>query len=208
MGIPLRPDVGALAAMQRRSFNRAVAALAMTTSRGRTSTGPRAEEVLRANWRDDSDAERILRAASSPLTTSGFVAIQSTKVLPQLGPDCASSRLLAMGNQFDLTGINAFRLPYVGYTGRPAAPMFVAEGAVAPVPNLATSAAVLGPVNKVLIIAAVSGELQSGSAETAERVISEALAISVEQSQDAKLFSADAAWREQVLQACSSVSRR
>src|SRR5262249_54943850 len=35
--------------------------------------------------------------------------------------------------------------------------------------------------------------LQSGSAETAEKVISEALAISVEQVQDAKLFSADAA---------------
>jgi hypothetical protein len=70
--------------------------------------------------------------------------------------------------------------------------MFVAEGEPGPVTNLATSSAILGPVCKVLILAAVSGELQSGSAEMAEKVIGAALAISVEQSQDAKLFSADA----------------
>jgi hypothetical protein len=193
MGIPLRPDPLALKMMQRRSFSRACAAMAMTATRGSTSSGREPWEVLRENWRDDDDAGRILRAASSPLTTSGFAAIQSTRVLPQLAPDCASSKLLAMGAQFDLTGISSFKLPYIGYTGRPATPMFVAEGQPAPVPNLATSAAILGQVNKVLILAGVSGELQSGSAETAERVIAKALSISVEQSQDAKLFSADAA---------------
>jgi hypothetical protein len=190
--IPLRPDPYRWREKERRSFNRAVAALAMTT-KGSTGHRTRAAEVLRENWADDSDAGRILRAASSPLTASGFAQIQSTRVLPQLAPDCASSKLLAMGNQFNLDGINSFRLPFIGYAGRPAAPMFVAEGAPAPVPNLTTSTAILGPVCKVMILAGVSGELQSGSAETAERVIAEALAISVEQSQDAKLFSADAA---------------
>jgi len=174
----LRPDPAALRTMQRRSFNRAVAALAMTT-RGSTGQRAPAAELLRENWRDDDDAEKILRAASSPLTTSGFAAIQSTRVLPQLAPDCASSKLLATGAQFDLTGINSFKLPWIGYTGRPATSMFVPEGSPAPVPNLATSAAILGPVCKVMILAGVSGELQSGSAETAERVIAEALAISV-----------------------------
>jgi hypothetical protein len=193
MGIPLRPDPTALARMQHRSFTRAVASMVMTARRGSTSADREPWEIVHENWRDDDDAGRILKAAQSPLTTSGFAAIQSTRVLPQLAPDCASSKLLAMGNQFDLTGISSFKLPFIGYTGRPASPMFVAEGQPAPVPNLATSAAILGPVNKVFIIAGVSGELQSGSAETAERVISEALAISVEQAQDAKLFSADAA---------------
>jgi hypothetical protein len=193
MGIPLRPDPTALARMQRRSFNRAVASMAMTATRGRTSADRQPQEILRENWRDDDDAGRIVKAASSPLSTSGFAAIQSTRVLPQLAPDCASSKLLAMGNQFDLTGISSFKLPWIGYTGRPATSMFVAEGQPAPVPNLATSAAILGPVCKVMILAGVSGELQSGSAETAERVIGEALAISVEQSQDAALFSANPA---------------
>jgi hypothetical protein len=167
--------------------------MAMTATRGSTSSGREPWEVVHENWRDDDDAGRILKAAQSPLTTSGFAAIQSTRVLPQLAPDYASSKLLAMGNQFDLTGINSFRLPFIGYTGRPASPRFVAEGQPAPVSNLATSAAILGPVCKVVILAAVSGELQSGSAETAERVIGEALAISVEQSQDAALFSTNAA---------------
>jgi hypothetical protein len=193
MGIPLRPDPRALAAMQRRSFHRAVAAMAMSTSRGRTSTGQRPGEILKAYWADDDAAGQILKAASSPLTTSGFAAIQAQRVIPQLAPDCASSKLLAMGTQVSLDGISSVRLPYIGYAGRPATPMFVAEGQPAPVPNLSTSGAVLGPVCKALIIAGVSGELQSASAETAERVIAKALSISVEQSQDAALFSTNAA---------------
>jgi hypothetical protein len=193
MGVPLRADPLALKMMQRRSFNRAVASMAMTVTRGMTSADRQPQEILREHWRDDDDAGKILRAAQSPLTTSGFAAIQSTRVLPQLAPDAASSKLLGMGNQFDLTGINSFKLPWIGYTGRPANPMFVAEGQPAPAPNLATSAAILGPVCRVMILCGVSGELQSGSAETAEHVISEALAISVEQSQDALLFSNTAA---------------
>jgi hypothetical protein len=193
MGIPLRPDPTALRTMERRSFNRAVAALAMSTSHGSTSTGRRPEEILRASWADDDAAGRILKAASSPLETSGFAQIQSTRVLPQLAPDAASSKLLAMGAQIDLTGISSVRLPYIGYAGRPAEPMFVAEGQPAPVPNLSTSGAILGPVSKVLVIAGISGELQSASAETAERVIAKALSISVEQSQDAALFSTNPA---------------
>jgi hypothetical protein len=151
-GIPLRPDPLAWRTMQRRSFNRAVAAMAMTARRGTTSSGMRPEDVLRDNWADDDAAGRILKAASSPLATSGFPAIQSTQVLPQIAPDCASSKLLAMGAQIDLAGINSVRLPYIGYTGRPAAPMFVAEAAPAPVPNLSTSGAILGPTCKVLIL--------------------------------------------------------
>jgi hypothetical protein len=116
MGIPLRPDPLALKMMVRRSFNRAVAAMAMATRRGSTSAGRQPEEILRTNWADDDAAGRILKVAMSPLTTSGFAAIQSTKVLPQLAPDCSSSKLLAMGNQFNLDGITSFRLPYIGYT--------------------------------------------------------------------------------------------
>src|SRR5262249_20094005 len=189
MGVPLRLDPLALRQMQHRSFCRATAAMAMTATRGMTSADREPWEILHENWRDDDDAGRILKAACSPLTTSGFAAIQSTRVLPQLAPDCASSKLPAMGNQFDLTGINSFKLPWIGYTGRPASPMFVAEGSPGPLTNLATSSAILGPVCKVLILAGVSGELQAASAETAERVISEALAISVAQRQSSLLFS-------------------
>jgi hypothetical protein len=48
----------------------------MTATRGSTSAGREPWEILHENWRDDDDAGRILKAASSPLTTSGFAAIQ------------------------------------------------------------------------------------------------------------------------------------
>jgi hypothetical protein len=179
--------------MERRSFNRAIAALAMATTRGRTRQGPLADEVLHDNWRDDDRAAQILKAATSPLGTSNFAAIQSNVVLPMLSPDAASSKLLNLGNKLSLDGISTIRLPFIGGGGRPAQPLFIAEGAPAPVANLSTSGAILGPTCKVLIQAAVTGELQSASADTAEAVIGEALAISCEQSLDAALFSSAAA---------------
>src|SRR5207249_1507948 len=69
----------------------------------------------------------------------------------------------------------------------------IAEGQPAPVPNLETSGAILGPTCKVLIQSAITGELQSASAETAETIVGQALAISTAQSLDAALFSATAA---------------
>jgi hypothetical protein len=79
-GIPLRPDYGALARMERRSFTRGVTAMAMTVTQGSTSSGREPWEILHENWRDDDDAARVVKAAMSPLMTSGFAAIQSQKV--------------------------------------------------------------------------------------------------------------------------------
>jgi hypothetical protein len=98
-----------------------------------------------------------------------------------------------LGNKFDLTGINSIKLPYVGGSGRPAKPAFVAEGQPAPVADLSTSGAIPGPTCKVLIQSAIMGELQSASAQTAEEIVGAALSISCAQSLDAALFSSNAA---------------
>jgi hypothetical protein len=190
MGIPLRPDALALAAMQRRSFNRAAAALVKAH---RSSV--KAQSILSQNWRDDSDAEVIVKAASSPLstTTGGFPQIASTRVLPMLAPDSASAKLLAMGANLDLTGIATIKVPFIGGSGRPASPPFISEGAPIPIANLSTNAATLGPTCKIAIGAAVSMELQEASAETAVSVIGQALAISAAQATDSALFSSAAA---------------
>ena len=58
-----------------------------------------------------------------------------------LAPDAASSKLLNLGNKLDLDGISSIKLPYIDGAGRPAQPAFIAEGAPAPVANLATSSA-------------------------------------------------------------------
>jgi hypothetical protein len=142
MGIPLRPDPLALRAMERRSFTRATTALFMAHRRGTQPT---------SFWRDDNDADAILKAVSTPLATTGtFPQIQATKVLPMLAPDSASSKLLAMGANLDLSGIATVRIPYIGGAGRPQQPAFIAEGAPIPIANLATSAATLGTKIRVL----------------------------------------------------------
>src|SRR5262245_979556 len=95
-----------------------------------------------------------------------------------LAPDCAAAKVLNLGNKLLLDGISSIRLPFIGGAGRPAAPLFIAEGAPAPVANLSTSGAILGPACKILIQAAVSGALQSASGEAAADIIGQALAFS------------------------------
>jgi hypothetical protein len=191
MGIPLRPDPLALKMMERRSFTRATTALVMAHGR-RDTVEP--QNILKRVWRDDDGAEMVLRAASSPLATTGtFPAIQATRVLPMLAPDSASARLLAMGANLDLTGIATIRIPWIGGAGRPSQPAFIQEGAPIPIADLTTHAAVLGPTCKIAIGAAISMELQEASAETAASIIGQALAISAAQATDAALFSSAAA---------------
>src|SRR5262249_9214415 len=132
-GIPLRPDLGALGAADRRSFVRACTAIVL----GKKSRDP--EAVLRA-WRDDAVAARFLKAVQTPTSTADFPQAVATLVLPMLSPSSASGRLLGLAASVDLAGIDSVLLPYVGATGRPAVP-FVSEGTPAPVVNLTVSSA-------------------------------------------------------------------
>jgi hypothetical protein len=140
-------------------------------------------------WQDDDIAGKICRAASSPLSTGSFAQIQASNVLPQIAPDAASSKVLALGTLVSLDGINTVRLPYVGGSGRPASTPFVGEGAPIPATNLSVSGPILGPAHKVSIAAALSTELQDGSGDMAAAIIGRALAASAELSIDALLFS-------------------
>jgi hypothetical protein len=110
-----------------------------------------------------------------------------------VGPGGGVDAIVCAQYQLSLDGIATLRLPFIAGAGRPSAPAFIPEGAAAPVVDLATSAAILGPTCKLCILSAVSGELQAASGETAEDVVSAALAFSAEQSIDGALFSANAA---------------
>ena len=70
---------------------------------------------------------------------------------------------------------------------------FVSEGSPGSVVDLTISATVLGPTNKLLIFSALTREMAQASAENAETIIGDALAVSAAQSLDAALFSANAA---------------
>jgi hypothetical protein len=94
---------------------------------------------------------------------------------------------LALATSLDLSGLQTIRLPYIGLSGRPPVP-FVAEGNPGSVVDLIVNATVLGPTNKLLILSALTREMAAASAENAEVIIGDALAVSAAQSLDAALF--------------------
>jgi hypothetical protein len=186
--IPLRPDREALSRSERRSFVRACTAMLLGTRQG---VHPR--DIVKV-WDADVRADLILRAASSPTTTTSAAALglQSTRVLPMLAPAAASARLLAMATSLDLSGLQSIRLPFIGFAGRPP-PAFILEGDPGSVVDLTVSSTVLGPTKKLLILSALTREMMETSASNAEQIVGDALALSSEQSLDAALFSNAAA---------------
>ena len=185
--IPLRADPTALARDERRSFVRACTAMVLG---GRDTVSP--DRVLARMFPNDAGALRVLKAAQSPTTTGDYPQSQVMRVLPQLAPQSASARLLALATTVNLAGVTTIRVPFIGAAGRPPLP-FVAEGGLMPMVNLMTSAVTCGPAKKLLIGASLTQEVQNASGETAATIISSALAISAEQTLDSLLFSAAAA---------------
>jgi hypothetical protein len=183
MGIPLRADPTLLRNAERRSFVRACAAFVLGARDNRSP-----DAVLR-HWHDDPMAGRIVKAAQRQTSTEDFPQLQTTAVLPMLSPASASARLLGLATSLDLSGVATVKVPFIGASGLPAVP-FVEEGKPAPVVDLSITSATLGPAKKLLIMAALTREVQDASADTAEAVISTALATAAEQSMDAAMFSA------------------
>jgi hypothetical protein len=197
--IPLRPDPSLLREAERRSFIRACTALALgTEERGDTIGG--ALKALNKHWRYDDDAQRMLKAAVPPIDTtytpSGspetWPAIPAWEALPLIAPQAASMQLLRVGVELKLDGINILHLPYIPQSGRPT-PIFVGEGQPAPLSMMTSSDQVLGPTRKILIQSALTSELQAVSAQTAERMIGEALEHATTTAMDATLFGSGAA---------------
>jgi hypothetical protein len=149
---------------------------------------PPPAEFLRRSWPDDRLAGLILRSPVSPTKTTDLWQAQVTRVLPLLSPLAASARLFGLATSVDLSGIQTVKLPYIGAAGRPASVPFVGEGDPIRTVNLTTSSITLGPMHKLAIAAAITRETQDASADTAERVVSDALSASIGQSLDAALF--------------------
>jgi hypothetical protein len=140
-GIPLRPDRDALAVDQRRSLNRASAALVLSRS-----SDP--ELYVRRAWPDDAHAARIVRAASAPASTANAGALQlsAAGVFRSLATTSAALRLFDRRLTVDLSGLSSVRVPSIT-TALPDT-VLVGEGAPAPALNLNFDASVVGPVKK------------------------------------------------------------
>jgi hypothetical protein len=186
-GIPLRADPAAMREGQRRSFIRACAA---TFLADRDREDPAA--IMRRNWAGDRDAERLLRAATSPTTTAGFPAAVAVRVLELLAPNSAGAAVLAAGTTFDLTGLTQILIPNIA-PGSVPPPAFIAEGVPFPIINMSVNPIMLGPVSKLLIGAGFTFELNAVSGGIAEQLIGHALSIATTRSLDAALFGSAAA---------------
>jgi hypothetical protein len=176
-GIPLRPDRAAFAAEQRRSLCRAVAALVLGAAK---DTEPAA--VLRSAWPDDNRAALVLRAVSNPAdTTITALGLDAVTTLPALAPQSAALQLFALGAKLDLGGKHTIAVPNVAV---PPAPVFIAENMPAPSTQLTFAKTLLGPVKKILVLSAITREIEAatpeGAAVIVARLLSDAIAKGID----------------------------
>jgi hypothetical protein len=131
-----------------------------------------------------------VRAAAPPLSTASAPALAAEGVaaLVLLAPQSAALQLFQGQLRLSLGPEATLRVPNIGTP--PTAP-FVAELAPAPVVQGVLSGTTLGPTKKILIISALTEELQAASAEAASVVIGHILAASAAKSIDATAFDAN-----------------
>jgi hypothetical protein len=169
--IPLRPDPDELVEADRRSRHRALASYALAH---RDNVTP--STILRRNWPGDSRALAILKAARSPTSTADFPPHDVTAAFRSLAPGWAAWKLFdhAAAMRLLLFGIHTVLIPAVAALSP--APVFVAEGGAAPAVQLGFAETTVGPAKRVLVLAAVTSELQHVSADNATAVIGRILA--------------------------------
>jgi len=174
---------------ERRSWHRAIAAHAMAASRHGD-----ASKIVKAAWPSDDRALMITRGGVAPTTTAGLWTYDPVVAFRSIAPSSAALALFQLGLALDLTGATTIRIPNV--SGLPVPPLFVGEGAPAPNINPNFTDTILGPVRKILLLSAVSGELENCTPETASAVIGRVLSDVANRGIDATAFgnaAADAA---------------
>jgi hypothetical protein len=182
--IRLRPDVTETARLERRSLNRALCGIALAGSHDE-----HAADWVERTWRDPT-ATMMTRAAQSPADSqTGFPQWVSTSVLPALAPRSAALKLFGACLYLELAGQYAVKVPKLVTFPQP---IFVGEGNASPVAQWDFGATTLGPVKKTLINAAVTGELDRATPDTASKVIGRVLGNATERSLDAYVLGAGA----------------
>ncbi|OSI21189.1 hypothetical protein [Bradyrhizobium canariense] len=182
--IPLRPNYAEAERIERRSWHRAITASVLAT--GQHSNPAR---VLKSSWPSDARAQTILKAAVEQTGTGDFPPLDAVTAFRSLAPGSAAVQLFALSpNQLNMQGISTVKVPNVA--GLPVVPIFIAEGRPAPNLMFTMAATAVGPVRKVLLMSAVSGELEAAVPETASRVIGAVLSDAANASIDTIAFDA------------------
>jgi len=183
--ISLRPAYDDALHLERRSWLRVIAVHALATAQNEYPA-----TMLRRTWPRDERAALILKGAVSPTTTVDFPPSDMVATFRSLAPGSAALQLFDFGLKLDMTGVSTVRVPNVA--GLPPQPVFVGEGKPAPSLQWTFGAAVVGPVRKILVLSAVSDELENATPESAAAVIGSVLAAATVKSVDTVAFDANA----------------
>jgi hypothetical protein len=170
-----------------RSMRRAVTASVLGTIKKEDP-----ERVLRKCWSRDEGARQIItRAAVSPTSTGDYPHIDLVGSFVSFAPGSAALKLFDASTKLDLSGITTISVPNLATL--PPRPPFVGEGLPAPSVQLAFAKTVLGPARKVLILAALTKEVEEATPESASEVIGRVLADASSASIDRCAFDANPA---------------
>jgi hypothetical protein len=179
--IPLRADKAAIEQRERRAWQHAVTASVFGANQ---RTHP--SNILRSYWPNDVRAAMIVKAAVSPTTTAAFYPNDVVSAFKSIAPGSAAASLFAMANVLNMDGISTIRVPYVA--NLPPIAMFIEEGKPAPNQQFTLAASVLGPTKKMLLMAAVSAELEQAGPEAASMIIGRVLADRANRNLDLVIF--------------------
>ena len=185
--------------MQREALKRSLPAPAFTRSSTRTvarvcasvllanKQGESPVKFVQRNFPDDADAEWLTRAATTPTSTAtGLAATVTAPFLRALAPVSAATRLFSRAMQLDFDGVYQYLVPT--YSSAAPIPIFVGEGAPFPVVDAMLTNATVGPTKKILLGSAVTGELESASAESAAAIIGSILTYQTARAIDHYVF--------------------
>ena len=170
---------------EQRSWHRAIAAHVLA---GKTEDP---SKIAKAAWPDDARAQLILRAGVTQTTTADFPTFDPVAAYRSLAPSSAALALFQLGMALDLTGATTIRIPGVA---KDVPYVFVEEGKPAPSVkfNFDTDT-VLGPVRKILLLSAVTEELEYSNPNNASAVIGRVLSDVANRGIDAVAFGSAAA---------------
>jgi Phage capsid family len=175
------------------AFERAAVAAMLARTRNTTP-----EAFLRAHYGGDDMAGRIIKAATSPATTSGSGwadALVGTgpiaDFMASLAPLSAGARIVNAGLRVSLERWNTIALPSRSGAPDPANLPWVDEASPIPVRQLTFTNATLGPAAKLAVIVVLTRE--TAERTSAPEIIRACLREDAAASLDASLFSDTAA---------------